>query len=112
MVITLASMMKTCLGFVDLDLIDKVTAELNRSNLRVCGGGHLKYTEIQWSSQNAEKVTLIKSRLLDQTVILFNCDPFHNGNFSYRKEFAPRGSKFFPLRAVPYGMENHFYHIR
>ena len=22
------------------------------------------------------------------------------------------GSKFFPLRAVPYGMENHFYHIR
>ena len=27
------------------------------------------------------------------------------------KEFAPRGSKFFPLRAVPFGMENHFYHI-
>ena len=28
-----------------------------------------------------------------------------------RKEFAPRGSEFFPLRAVPYGVENHFYHI-
>ena len=27
-----------------------------------------------------------------------------------REEFAPRGSEFFPLRAVPYGMENHFYH--
>ena len=24
----------------------------------------------------------------------------------------PRGSEFFPLRAVPFGMENHFYHIR
>ena len=23
-----------------------------------------------------------------------------------------KGSEFFPLRAVPYGMENHFYHIR
>ena len=28
------------------------------------------------------------------------------------KEFAPRGSEFFPLRAVPYGMENHFYDNR
>ena len=45
-------------------------------------------------------------------MILFNCVPFPNGNFSERKEFAPRGSEFFPLRAVPYGMENHLYHIR
>ena len=45
-------------------------------------------------------------------MIIFNCVPFRNGNFSQRKEFAPRGSEFFPLRAVPYGMENHFYHIR
>ena len=28
------------------------------------------------------------------------------------KEFTPRGSKFFPLRVVPYDMKNHFYHIR
>ena len=26
--------------------------------------------------------------------------------------FAPRGSEFFPLRAVPFGNENHFYCIR
>ena len=26
--------------------------------------------------------------------------------------FAPRGSEFFPLRAVRYGMKNYFYHIR
>ena len=32
--------------------------------------------------------------------------PFQNGNFS-KKEFAPRGSEFFPLRAVPYGVEIH-----
>ena len=42
----------------------------------------------------------------------FNCLPFRNGNFSLMKEFAPRGSEFFPLRAVPYGMETHFYHIK
>ena len=31
---------------------------------------------------NAEKVTHIKGRLLDQAMILFNCVPFQNGNFS------------------------------
>ena len=36
----------------------------------------------QWRSQNAEKVTHIKERLLDQEVVLFNCVPFQNGNFS------------------------------
>ena len=33
-------------------------------------------------SQNAEKVTHIKERLPDQAVILFNCVPYQNGNFS------------------------------
>ena len=28
------------------------------------------------------------------------------------KKVHARGSEFFPLRVVPYGMENHFYHIR
>ena len=36
----------------------------------------------QWRSQNAEKVTHIKGRLLDQAEILFNCVPFQNWNFS------------------------------
>ena len=65
----------------------------------------------QCCKQNAEKVTQIKGRLLDQAMILFNYVPFQNENFSQRKEFAPRGSEFFPLRAVPYGMINHFNHI-
>ena len=58
--------------------------------------------------QNAEKVTHIKGRLLDQAVILSYCVPFQKGNFSLRKEFTPRESEFIPLRTVPYGMENHF----
>ena len=43
-------------------------------------------------------------------MILFNCVHFQNGKLYYRKEFAPRGSEFFPLRAraVPFGMENQF----
>ena len=67
---------------------------------------------LEWRGQKAEKITHIKKRLLGQAVILFNCVSFQNGNFSYRKEFASRGSEFFPLRAIHYGMENHFYHIR
>ena len=59
----------------------------------------------QWRRQNAAKVTHVKGRLLDQAVILFNCVPFYNGNVSERKKFAARGSEFFTLRAVPYGME-------
>ena len=59
-----------------------------------------------------KKDTHIKGRLLDQAVIFINCVPFQNVNFSYRKEFAPRGSEFFPWRVVPYRMENYFYHIR
>ena len=37
---------------------------------------------MQWRSQNAENVMHIKGRLLEQVVILFNCVPFQNGNFS------------------------------
>ena len=40
------------------------------------------------------------------------CVPFQNGKISLRREFAPRGSEFFLLRAVPYTTENHAYHIR
>ena len=38
-------------------------------------------------------------------MILYNYVSFQNGNFSKWKELAPRGSEFFPLRAVPKGME-------
>ena len=55
-----------------------------------------------WRSQNAGKITLIKGRLLDQAVILFNFVPFQNGNFS------EDANSF--LRAVRYDMEDHVYH--
>ena len=37
----------------------------------------------------AETVTHMKERLRYQAMILYNYAPFLNGNFSYRKEFAP-----------------------
>ena len=43
---------------------------------------------VQWRSQNAEKVTHIEGRLLDQAVILFNCVPFWNGNFCIRERIC------------------------
>ena len=42
----------------------------------------LFFKHFQWCNQNAENVTHLKGRLLNQAVILFNCFPFHNGNFS------------------------------
>ena len=35
-----------------------------------------------WRIQNAEKDTHTKGRLLDQAVVLFNCTPLQNVNFS------------------------------
>ena len=72
----------------------------------------IEISHSKWRNQYAEKVTHIKGRQLDYAVILYDCLPFQNGNFSLRKEFTPSWSKFFPLRAVPYGMENKFYHNR
>ena len=53
-------------------------------------------------SQNTEKATHInlKGKLLDQAWILYS-----------KWLLPPSGSEFFPLRAVLYGMENHFYQI-
>ena len=36
----------------------------------------------QWRSQNVEKNTHIEGRQLYQAMILYNYDPFQNGNFS------------------------------
>ena len=89
---------------------------LNLLNLQKCRHYTLVLWEVgetnKYQYQNVQKVTHLKGRLLDQAIILFICIPFQNGNFSQRKELAPGGSEFFPLRAVSYGMENHFYHIR
>ena len=61
---------------------------------------------IQWRRQNAEK---------------FKEDYWIKQWFSsiatlFKKETSVKGKnllpEFFPLRAVPYGMENHVYHIR
>ena len=71
-------------------------------------------------SQKADKVTHIKGRLMDQAVI-FTIRPFLKWELLLKEEFAPRGSKFFPLssgselfplNAVPFAMENNHYHIR
>ena len=61
----------------------------------------------QWRSQNAENYAHQR-----ETTGSSRGFPFQNGNYFKRKEFTPRGSEFFPLRAVPYGMENHFNLIR
>ena len=45
-------------------------------------GGEPTNVDDQWRSQNAEKVTHIKGRLLEQAVILVNFVPFQIRNFS------------------------------
>ena len=51
---------------------------------------------MQWRSQNAEKVTHIKGRLLDQAVVLFNCSPFSKWKLLVKeREFTPSGANSF-----------------
>ena len=71
---------------------------------QICSWKKISKTEFRYlsiwyqlCSQNAEKATRIKGRLLDQAVVLFNCTPFQNGNISQRKKIAPSGSELFPL---------------
>ena len=48
----------------------------------------LLYGRAARRSQNAEIVTHIKCRLLERAVILINCVPFLNRNFSYEYKCA------------------------
>ena len=51
-----------------------------------------------------------QGRLLEHTLILLNCVSFKIGTFLKGKNSLQ--GEFFPLREVPFGMENHFYHIQ
>ena len=50
---------------------------------------------IQWHSQNAQTVTNIKGRLLDQATILFHCVPFQMGTSLKGKNLLPLGANSF-----------------
>ena len=63
--------------------------------------------DVQWRSQNAINVTHIKGILLDRAVILLIAPLFIMGTSLKGKNLLPES-----LRAVLFGMENHFYHIR
>ena len=69
-------------------------------------------SQVSMACQNAEKATHIKGILLDQAMILFNCIPLSKWELLLKGRIcAPRGSKFFPLWAVPCSMEIP-YHIK
>ena len=55
----------------------------------------------QRRSQNAEKVTHIKGRLLDQAMILFNCVPFQMGPSLKGKNLLSEGANSFLYEQVP-----------
>ena len=60
----------------------------------------------QWRSQNADKVYAHQRKNTGSS-----SDSLHLEISLKGKNLLPELSVFFPLRAVPYGMENHFYHI-
>ena len=65
------------------------------------------FITLQWRSQNAEKDTHTKGRLLDQAAIFINCVPFQNG-----KRICSQSERIPSLMSSSYSMENYFYHIR
>ena len=66
----------------------------------VCKGYQLQMTKVvtsngPWRSQNVEKVTHIKGRLLFQAVILYYYIPFEMGTFLKGKYLLPEGANSF-----------------
>ena len=55
----------------------------------------LSVRHIQRCIQNAEKVSHIKGRLLDQAMIIFNCIPFQMGTSLKGKNSLPEGANSF-----------------
>ena len=64
------------------------------SNLILIFALALDYTS-QRRSQNAEKITHIKGRLLDQAMIFFNCVPFQMGTSLKGKNLPPEEANSF-----------------
>ena len=80
---------------------------------RSLGCLHTQSTNVgikQWRSKNAEKITHIKGRSSSDSLQLSHF--FKMGASLKGKNLLPERTIFFLLRAVPYPMENHFYHIR
>ena len=69
------------------------------------------WCQYKWRSQNAEKYVFQRETTGTSSDSL-QLRPFSKRGLLLGKEFAHRGRIFIPLRAVPYGMESHFYHIR
>ena len=72
---------------------------------------------LQWRSQNAEIVTHIEGRLLDQAVIHFNCIPFKMGTSLKGKNLPPEGANCFLKEQLLMVLKINFttlgdYHIR
>ena len=64
----------------------------------------------QWCSQNAEKVTHIKGRPIDQAMILFNCIPFQMGTSLKGKNLLPEEANSFLYEQFLILWKNTFYH--
>ena len=54
-----------------------------------------KMIQSQWRSKNAEKVMHTKGRLLDPSLILFNCTLFKMGTSLKGKNLLPEGANPF-----------------
>ena len=52
----------------------------------------------QWRSQNAEKCRHIKGRLLDQSVILFNCVPFSKRDLLLKERICSKRERIISLK--------------
>ena len=50
---------------------------------------------MQWGSQNVEQVTLLKGRLLDLAVILFNFPTFSKWELILKNNLVPEGANSF-----------------
>ena len=77
----------------------------------ICGLSTLDL-RYQWRSKNAEKSYVHQRETTGTSNDSLQLRPFLKWEILLKKRTCPRGSELFPLRVVPYGMENYFYHMR
>ena len=62
-------------------------------------------TQQQWRSQNVDKSYAHQRETTGSRSEIFQLRPFSKWELLLKERICFQGSEFFPLRAVPYGME-------
>ena len=81
-------------------------------NVHISPGPYNKFRSNQWRSKNAENVTHIKGRLLDQAVIPLQSRPFSKWELLLKERIRSQRGRILSFKSSSFWYGNYFYRIR